>query len=209
MLVKNIMIPKDKLTVVDMSCTVKETIDLIDSKNLLSLPVVDGKNFVGVISKKYIFEDFFNNEQSKENFLQRPITEFMKNKIPCVHKEDIMEVAVKMLQEQNRQFIPVVDDKDDFSGIVTHKAIFTTLTNIMGFGHTRIVVSVHEMKGILAKLTDIISRYDANIISIATVDIEVMNLRQVILRVDVKDVNKLVKKLEDNGFRVRRIDKNV
>ncbi|ONI38919.1 hypothetical protein AN640_02115, partial [Candidatus Epulonipiscium fishelsonii] len=200
MLVKNIMIPKEKLTVVNMHCSVKEAIDLIDSKNLLSLPVVEDKNFVGVISKKYIFEDFFYNKQSKEEFLQRPIAEFMKSKIPHVQKEDIMEVAVSMLQEQNRQFIPVIDDQNNFAGIVTHKAVFTTLTNIMGFGHTRIVVSIHEMKGILARLTDIISRYGANIISIAAVDIEVMDLRQVILRVDIKDVTKLVKKLEDNGF---------
>ena len=42
MMVKNIMIPIEKLTTVALEDTVKDTIALIDAHNLLSLPVVQG-----------------------------------------------------------------------------------------------------------------------------------------------------------------------
>ncbi len=206
MLVKNIMISVDKLTTVPMSFTVEETINLIDSKNLLSLPVVHGKKFIGVISKKYIFEEFFDRGGDKEEFLKLPIADFMKTSIESVRRGDIVEVAVEMLREKNRQFIPVVSSKDEFVGIVTHKAVFKTMTDILGFGYTRMVITTHEMKGRLAKLSEIIYKHDANIISIIELNVAVMDLRQILLRVDAKDIKALTKEIEDNGFRVRSVD---
>ncbi|OON98895.1 MAG: hypothetical protein ATN35_03120 [Epulopiscium sp. Nele67-Bin004] len=209
MLVKNIMIPESKLTTVKMTDTVQDALELIDSKNLLSLPVVEDKKFVGVISKKYIFEEFYNNAEPKETFGKRPISDFMKTAMEYVYKDEIVEVAVKMLKDYNIQFLPVLNSKQEFAGIVTHKAVFSTLTNVFGFGHTRMVITTHDIKGRLAKLAELIHKHDGNIISIVEVDIELMDLRQLILRVDVEDVRKLCKKLDESGFRVRRIDENV
>ncbi|OON97836.1 MAG: hypothetical protein ATN36_02435 [Epulopiscium sp. Nele67-Bin005] len=206
MLVKHIMIPVEDLTTVKINDSVKDTLDLINSKNLLSLPVVEGKKFIGVISQKCIFEDYFSSDESKEEFLKRPISEFMRTTQRCVQQHDIVERPAKILKDENTQFIPVVNRKDEFCGIVTHKAIFTTFTNILGFGHTRLVITMHEIKGRLAKLTDIIHKQDGNIISIAEINVDLMDLREVILRVDVDDVKKLVKKIEDNGFKVIRVD---
>ena len=84
MMVKNIMIPIEKLTTVALEDTVKDTIALIDAHNLLSLPVVQGNKFVGIISKKYIFEEYFKSNEDKEEFLERKVAEFMKTKIDAV-----------------------------------------------------------------------------------------------------------------------------
>lgn len=199
------MIPRAQLTQVSLSDTVGDTIQLIDSRNLLSLPVVDHENFVGVISKKYIFEQYFNEECDKESFLKRRIEGFMKTKIGSVCEGDLIEVASKILLEENLQFIPVVNSKGQFSGIVTHKAIFKTFTKILGFGHTRIAVTTRDTKGKLAKLADIITKQGGNIISIAEIDIEVMNLREIILRVDIEDPKKLISTLSTQGFAVRHV----
>lgn len=208
MLVKNIMISSEKLSKVSIQDTVGEAIQLIDSHNLLSLPVVEGNRFVGVISKKYIFEEFFNKVQDQEVFLQRRVAEFMKTKLESVKENDLIEVAVEILANKNLQFIPVLNQKEELVGIVTHKAIFKTFTKILGFGHTRIVVTTHDMKGRLAKLAEIISRQGGNIISIAEVDLEVMDLKEIILRVDVEDTKKLIKTLNDSGLTVRRVDEH-
>lgn len=209
MLVKNIMIPVENLTTVSIQDSVKETLDLIDQKQLLSLPVVNGDQFVGIISKKYIFEKFFNETMEKEVFLSQKIEQFMKTKIDYVQERDLVEVPVQILSEHNVQFLPVVNDKKKFCGIVTHKAIFNTLTNILGFGHTRLEIVTRDVKGRLANLAEIISKQNANIISIAEIDIELMNLREIILRVDTNNTQKLVKALNDAGFRVNRVDESV
>lgn len=205
MLVKHIMIPRTQLAEVLLQDTVGETIALIDSRNLLSLPVVDGDEFVGIISKKYIFEQYFNEDTSKEEFLKRNIGQFMKSKIKAVGEEDLVETPAKILLEENLQFIPVVNEKGEFSGIVTHKAIFKTFTKILGFGHTRIAVTTHDTKGKLAKLAEIITKQGGNIISIAEIDVEVMNLREIILRVDIDDPKKLISTLGTHGFAVRHV----
>ncbi|MGL4736544.1 MAG: CBS domain-containing protein [Cellulosilyticaceae bacterium] len=205
MLVKHIMIPRSQLTEVALQDTVGDTIALIDSHNLLSLPVVDGDDFVGIISKKYIFEQYFNENGDKEAFLSRPIADFMKTKIKHVEEGDLVEVPANVLLQENLQFIPVVGEKGKFSGIVTHKTIFKTFTKILGFGHTRIAVTTHDTKGKLAKLADIITKQGGNIISIAEIDVEVMNLREIILRVDIEDPKKLISTLGTHGFAVRHV----
>lgn len=206
MLVKNIMIPVEKLTVVDLGATIGDAINLIDVNQLLSLPVVTGKNFVGVISKKYIFEEYFKNPEEKEAFLKKPISELMKTKIAAVKERDLVEVPGQILANHNLQFVAVENEKGEFIGIVTHKAIFRTFNKILGIGHTRIEVTTRDVKGRLATLTDIITKQGVNIISIAEIDLEVMNLREIILRVDAKNIKALVQALNEGGFTVRRVD---
>lgn len=206
MMVKNIMIPIEKLTTVALEDTVKDTIALIDAHNLLSLPVVQGNKFVGIISKKYIFEEYFKSNEDKEEFLERKVAEFMKTKIDAVSERDLVEVPGTILAEHNLQFVPVVNEKGNFNGIVTHKAIFKTFNKILGVGHTRIEVITRDVKGRLAVLTEIITKQDVNILSIAEIDIEVMNLREIIMRVDSKNIKALIEALNGGGFTVKRVD---
>lgn len=203
------MIPLQKLTTVSIQDTVEQTIKLIDEHKLLSLPVVDGDVFVGIISKKYIFEEFFNMDADKDTFLQLKIERFMKTKIACVGERDLVEVPAHILSENNLQFIPVVDEKNKFAGIVTHKAIFKTFTNILGFGHTRLEIITRDGKGRLAHLTEVISKNNTNIVSIAQIDVELMNLREIILRVNTEDTKKLVHALNEAGFKVNRVDEQI
>ena len=206
MMVKNIMIPIEKLTTVALEDTVKDTIALIDAHNLLSLPVVQGNKFVGIISKKYIFEEYFKSNEDKEEFLERKVAEFMKTKIDAVSERDLVEVPGTIRAEHNLQFVPVVNEKGNFNGIVTHKAIFKTFNKILGVGHTRIEVITRDVKGRLAALTEIITKQDVNILSIAEIDIEVMNLREIIMRVDSKNIKALIEALNGGGFTVKRVD---
>lgn len=206
MLVKNIMISRENLTVVSLGDAIKDAIELIDSRQLLSLPVVEGKKFVGIISKKYIFQEYFNNDGDKETFLNRSVGEFMKKKIDAVSDRDLIEVPGKILADNNLQFVPVVNEKGEFIGIVTHKAIFKTFNKILGVGHTRIEVITRDVKGRLAALTEIITKQGANIISIAEIDVEVMNLREIIMRVDTKNIKSLITALNEGGFTVKRVD---
>lgn len=200
------MIPKKMLTTISLEDTIGDTIHIIDEKNLLSLPVVDNNQFKGIISKKYIYEEYFFTGGDKNTFLQRKVSEFMKTTIETIEQTDMIERAAQILTKKNLQFIPVEDENGEFCGIVTHKAIFEVLNKALGFGHTRIVLTTHEGKGRLAKLADVIAKRGANIISITGIDMEVMDLRELILRVDTKDVKKLVQDLELNGFTVRQVN---
>lgn len=49
MRVKAIMIPFHNLTCIKLTDTLERAMEVIDANNLLSLPVVDGKKFIGVL----------------------------------------------------------------------------------------------------------------------------------------------------------------
>ena len=53
------MMPFSKLACISVENTVEEAMKIIDEQGLLSLPVVDGQQFVGVLSKQFLFEEFF------------------------------------------------------------------------------------------------------------------------------------------------------
>lgn len=206
MIIKNILIPFRDLTTISMKNTAGETLDIIDSKSLLSLPVVEGKKFIGIISRRYILQEYFKSGEDKETFLKRPIEGFMKTQIPHLAPGDLIEEAVNLLCTHNVQFIPVINEKDEFEGIVSHKAVFRTLKNSLGMGYTRLVITTYDIKGQLAKLSEIISKEKGNIMSILQVDPEVMGLKELILRVDVENPQRLVKTLDENGFTVRQVN---
>ncbi|MBE6022046.1 MAG: CBS domain-containing protein [Cellulosilyticum sp.] len=206
MIIKNILIPYQDLTKVSIHDTAGKTLEMIDSEQLLSLPVVDGNQFIGIISKRYILEEFYNSNEEKETFLKRPVVEFMKTKVPCLSSDDLVEEALKLLCEHNVQFIPIVNEKNEFAGIVSHKAVFRTFRNALGIGHTRLVITTYDLKGRLAKLSEIIAKENGNIMSIVQVDPEVMGLKELILRVEITNAQKLVKVLNENGFTVRKVN---
>ena len=45
MLVKNVMLTRDKLITVAPTATIKQALEVIDKNNLLSIPVVEGDKF--------------------------------------------------------------------------------------------------------------------------------------------------------------------
>lgn len=59
MRVKAIMMPFSKLACISVENTVEEAMKIIDEQGLLSLPVVDGQQFVGVLSKQFLFDGIF------------------------------------------------------------------------------------------------------------------------------------------------------
>ena len=68
---KSIMMPFSKLACISVENTVEEAMKIIDEQGLLSLPVVDGQQFVGVLSKQFLFEEFFRNYTgTREEFAQ-------------------------------------------------------------------------------------------------------------------------------------------
>ena len=69
MRVKAIMMPFSKLACISVENTVEEAMKIIDEQGLLSLPVVDGQQFVGVLSKQFLFEEFFGTIQGPEKNL--------------------------------------------------------------------------------------------------------------------------------------------
>lgn len=204
MLVKTIMISNKDLECLSVDDTIEEAISHIDTCGLLSMPVVDGDKFRGIFSKEYAYENYYkSSEDERESYLKKRVGQFLVTKIPTVSANISTEDAAEIFLNTNLRFIPVTKEDDTLLGIVTHKALFKDYQKIFGLKLPKVVIYTYDIKGILAKITEIVAKENGNIKNIVQKDTEVMGTQEITLRIDCKDIKKIVKALNDNGVQVR------
>lgn len=206
MLVRSIVTPASELMTVSTKDLAKTAFQMIEENGFLSLPVVDEKKFVGFLSKQYIYDMFFASKAvSLEAFLEKPVSDFISEKVDTVSEDLSVEEAADLFFNNKIRFIPVNDSYGNFVGIVTQKSLFKIITKIYGLRDPKIVILMDDFKGLLAKLTETISKQGANIVNIANIDTEVMGLQEVSVRVECEDLDKLVEKLKEKGYKVKEV----
>lgn len=211
MLIKSLVTPVRDLITVDMEDTIGKTFKLIEENGFLSVPVLDGKSFKGFLSKQYIYDDYFKNQDrvSWESFLQQPTKVLIEEKLELVNDDLMVEEAANIFLNSKIRFLPVKDAMTgDFVGILTQKAIFGLVTHVYGLLDPKIVIVLDDMKGTIAKVTEIISRNGGNIKNIVNFDTEVMGLQELSIRLtteQVGDMDRILDKLKENGFKIKSV----
>lgn len=205
MRIKAIMIPRKNLVTISMENTVEEALKLIEEHNLLSLPVLQDNNFIGVLSKQHTYETYFKEYQgTREEFLKSTIQFLMKTKITAAKESDPLDVAAKMFIESKFRFIPVVNDKGDFTGIVTQQAVFKEYQKLFGSGYDTVTLCVYDYHGTLARVATIIAKAGGNIKNTVVTNTDTMGLHEMFLRIESDNFEKVVSALVKEGFDVRR-----
>ncbi len=206
MRVKAIMIPFKELTCISLNDNLEKAMEVINSNNLLSLPVVDGKKFIGVLSKQYTYEYFFQEySQSKEEFLKNPVSLLMKSTIETVTEDMRIEEVAALFISAKVRFIPITNHAGDLVGIVTQQAVFKQYQKMFGHKHNSIVIYTYDYRGAAAKIMETISKAGGDIRNMMMFHTEVMDLVEIFIRIDTKDFDKVLKALEKQKFDVRDI----
>jgi len=204
MKIKAILIPKAKLHTISLNATVQEALDIIDRNNMLSLPVMDGEVFVGALSKQFIYENYFKlTDCTREEFLDKKVTEFMSYKLPVAKESDPIDKAAEMFIQSKFRFIPVVNGHDDFIGIVTQQAVFKEYQKLFGSGYNSMTICFYDHQGSLARIAKIINKAGADIKNSVIMNTDTMGLHELFVRVECEDFEKLKLTLEGEGYDVR------
>lgn len=209
MRVKAIMMPFSKLSCISVDNTVEEALHIIDGEGLLSLPVVNGHEFIGVLSKQYMYEEYFKNfTGTKEEFLAKKVQEFMKIRIDTIGENTRIEQAAAMFITSKARFIPITNDKNILLGIVTQQAVFKEYQKIFGNKHNSMAIYTYDIKGVLGKICELISKEGGDICNMMVIPTDVMDLAEVFLRVEAPDFERVVRALERRGYDVRDVKYN-
>lgn len=205
MFVRAIMTPEEKLIRISSDQKLKEALDVIKSQGFLSLPVVDGDQFLGYISKMYIYERFIESgEKDFDEFLEKyPVRELAYMNMEPLLDSTLVEDAAEAFFKNKVMFIPVVDRQNRFQGIVTQKALFEVVLKVFGLEDAKITIFSQDFVGSLANILDIIQRQGSNVTNIAKYDVGVMGTQEISLRVEGGNPEALVEKLKDKGIKVR------
>ncbi len=204
MFVRSIMTPADELITIRSNQTLKEALELILEKGFLSLPVVDGETFVGYISKMYIYEKFIESgEKDFDTFLLEEVRYYAFMDMEPIGDSTYVEDAAEAFFRNRVVFIPVVDRRDRFQGIITQRSLFEVVVKVFGLKDAKITVFSQDFAGSLANILEIIQRHGSNITNIAQYDLGVMGTQEISIRVEDKDPQALVERLKSRGVKVR------
>lgn len=210
MKVKAIMIPYVDMKCISVDNTIEQALEIIDEHQLLSMPVVNNKKFIGVLSKHFIFEEYFKNYTgTKEEYLQRKVSEMMRTKLVSISEDTPIEEAAAIFIASKFRFIPVLNKAEELVGIVTQQAIFKEYQKLFGKDFDTFTIYSYDYKGTLAKIAETIAKHNGNIKNIVVINTETMGLQEIFVRVECDDFEEITKALTKKGFDVRINKKRV
>ena len=211
MRVKAIMMPFRQLACISVDNTVEEALRIIDEQRLLSLPVVnESQEFIGVLSKQYLFEQYFREfTGTKEEFNAEKVQGFMRTKIDTIGENTRIEEAAALFITSKARFIPITNDKNRLLGIVTQQAVFKEYQKIFGNKHNSMAIYTYDIRGVLGKICEIVAKEGGDICNMMVIPTNVMDLAAIFLRVEAKDFDRVVRALEKRGYDVRDVKHNL
>ncbi len=204
MFVKNIMIPKHKTYTVQNNDSLKTALEKLEEHQIDGLPILNGNQYVGIVTRYNLYENFFNSNQSREEYLQNTT---------CANIATYQEKFLKgqelfehtLLDLKDFPILAVVDDKNEYLGIVTRFDVLEQFQSAFGVNKKgiRIAFTSIETEGRIARFAEIARQFHEHIISLVTFDETDKLIRRIVVKIEKKDnVDKFTKKLEDSGFRI-------
>jgi acetoin utilization protein AcuB len=181
--------------------TLAEVCEIMHSRNIRHLPVMDGKRLVGVITDRDVHGVTSNLclAPSKPEGLVR---DFMAHPPKTAHPMDSVEEAARTMRSLKIGCLPVLDDHT-LVGIITGIDLLDALLRLTGVDKPsgRLELRLLDQPGELARLTAFISGRQLNIHSILTYPEESGGGRTV-LRVNTLETRPLAEALRHAGFEV-------
>lgn len=193
--------------IISPKATAREALDLMHEKNFSNLPVVDKGEILGIIAKEDIISQYFCGEKGC-NFLEDSLVgDLMTKNFVTVNKFDYIEKAIYLLKEKDISAIPVLDGDKKLIGIITRTDIFDAFADTMGVDNegTRIYIHIPDFVGQMAKIANIVKSRGISIESISIFDSGLMKTKQLVMKVNTKDVDDMVDDLKNNGIDVRDV----
>ena len=113
--------------------TIGEADDLMSQNKILQLPVVKGKELVGIITdrdiRSFLSGSLLASPDQREMALKTRIREIMTSDPITVSPDDDLEEVVELLIEEKVGGIPVIDETEGLVGIVTYVDVLRCFLN--------------------------------------------------------------------------------
>ncbi len=181
---------------------------IMEDHNIRRLPVLDGECLIGIVSKTDILEasppDLSKHSIHELNYLlSRMIVSEVMTKHPLtVSPGTPIEIAAKLMRKYKIASLPVLDE-GALVGIITESDLFDAFIEVVGgnIRGSKIVLTLEDKPGALANVTHIISRHNANIISVATTRRGIPEGESLIaIKIDQKDTSAIIDELREIGI---------
>jgi CBS domain-containing protein len=102
-----------------------EVVELLKKKKIRHVPVLEGKEIVGIISKTDInrltFSSLFDNQEGADEAIltMLSIPQVMTHKPRVVNSEQVIKDVAEIFSQEEYHALPVTDAQGELTGIVT------------------------------------------------------------------------------------------
>jgi len=188
-IIKNIVSP------VKTSTTGNNVLLIMDESKLSHLPIVNNKNFLGLISET----DLFNNDINEPigNYHLSVSNAFIKNDM---HLFD----AIRLICEQKLSLLPIVDNKNVYLGYIDNMGILEHLNNTMSINNPGSIIelelNVHDYS--LSEITQIFESNDTKILNFSVTTFPNTTKMLLTIKVDKIDVSGVIQSLNRYDYSI-------
>ncbi len=192
---------------------ISAVIDLMRFNKIHRIPVVDKNDkLVGLITEGMIAADNTATSLSiyELNYLLSKTdvrTVMVKHPI-SINQDALMEAAAEKLLAHDIGCLPVVDDQNKVTGILTQNDIFRAFLDMLAWTKkgTRITLQVPERIGVMEDLAHLLAMEGLSITSVGVYDLN-DNEAELLVKINGSiDHKKAKAKLEEQGFTVLNIE---
>jgi predicted transcriptional regulator len=207
MFVKSIMIPKHNCFTVQNNETLRSGLEKLELNQVDGLPVLDGDRYVGILTRFGIYENCFQSDKQKDDFLNSTlVNEIATHQEKVLNGEEVFEKTLFDLKDF--PLLAVVDQNRKFLGVVTRSDVLEQFQSAFGVNRpgVRIAFTSIETEGRIARLSEIAHHFQEHIISLVTFDETDKLVRRIVMKVEKKDnIERFTTRLEEHGFRILSI----
>ena len=198
-----------KVITINIKDDVKKAFELMKSKKIRHIPVLDGEKLVGVITNTDIRQVLIPSKSEGSEQIYYFTSKFStvgeimtKDPITVTPQTDVEEAAI-LLQHCKIGGLPVVEG-DKLIGMITGTDILEVFIEIMGVINysSRVDVALGEDAEAFQNVSKIIKENGAEIISVGMSPHEEKEKRVYYFRLDTDDIDTIAKAIEDNGYEV-------
>ena len=189
MLVKNVM-TKNPITILP-DASVTEARAIMNKNNIGKLPVVD-KNFklVGMLTKNDLAKASPSQATTLDMYeisyllSKLNVEKIMVKDVVTVQDTEVVENAAKLMLDHGIGCVPVLSG-DLVVGILTESDLFSLFTEMFGASRSgiRMIFSLDDKPGQLAKIVDEIADKNGHLVSLVTRELKDSTLRRVTMKV--------------------------
>jgi len=123
---------RDPLTVTPVE-TIGQADELMNTNKIRQLPVVQGKDLVGIVTdrdiRSFLSGSLLEGVTAREEALNTKVREIMTTEPMSVSSDDDLQDAVEIMIDEKIGGIPVVDEAEGLVGIVTYVDILRCFLN--------------------------------------------------------------------------------
>lgn len=208
MKIKYNIIKKEKVRYCKESFTLREAIEELETSGYRCVPVLDdsGTYFRGNIYVQEIYRGIVKETANWDDSVMKLVED---KGVSTYEQSSFLRIFTNI---KKYPYLAVLNEEEKFTGILTHANVMGILEDSWGLktGSYTITISTQEYQGALKNIVASLKKF-TSIQSLMTLDNESTFFRRVIVtlpkEISEKTLEKVVKHLEDEGFRVFDIEK--